>query len=266
MSAPRNIIAELHCHTQFSMDGLITYDGLRKTAAQRGINVVCITDHDTIEGAKEFQARARGSGDPLQIVVGEERTLADKSHLIGLFIQEHITSNTLAGAIEEIHSQGGFVLMPHPFRKKDGLLRDIEQPNAEAVRGIDAFELFSAKGSFADNERARSLLSLPLGVFGGSDAHYESDIGQCVCELPLRGSTEESLRAMLKKQSPFTIRGIHKDAGSDERRYAPMYYRVKRFIRVPRPLLPAAKQIYRFYRNRLLEPSAPVLEQIYAHE
>jgi predicted metal-dependent phosphoesterase TrpH len=264
--ARHNIVAELHCHTEFSMDGLITFDGLRKTAAERGINVVCITDHDTIEGAVAFQKRARQLGSELQIIVGEERTLDDKSHLIGLFLKEPVSSTSRDAAIDEIHAQGGLVLLPHPFRKKDGLLRDVEQPSAETVRGIDAFELFNAKGSFADNERSRSLLNLPLGVFGGSDAHYESDIGQCVCELPLRGGVEESVRAMLKRELPFVIRGIHKQPGTDERRYAPAYYRIRKFVRIPRPLVPAAKQVYRFYRNKILEPSAPVLEEIYAHE
>jgi predicted metal-dependent phosphoesterase TrpH len=258
--------AELHCHTEFSTDGLITFEGLVRTSRERGIDAVCITDHDTVEGASEFQKRARRTGESLHIIIGEERTLEDKSHVIGLFLKEHISSTSLADAIEEIHAQGGLVLVPHPFRKKDGLLRHVEQASAADVRGIDAFELFNAKGSFADNQRSRSLLDLPLGVFGGSDAHYESDIGQCVCELPLRGSVEESLRAMLRRETPLTIRGIHKKPGADERSYAPAYYKMKRFVRIPKPLVPAAKQLYRFYRNNILEAAPPVLEEIYAHE
>ncbi|HMJ92180.1 MAG TPA: PHP-associated domain-containing protein, partial [Candidatus Acidoferrum sp.] len=110
------------------------------------------------------------------------------------------------------------------------------------------------------------LLDLPWGVFGGSDAHYESDIGQCVCELPRRGTAEESVRAMLKREVPFRIRGIRKAAGSDERRYAPMYYKIRPYMRIPKPLVPAAKQLYRFYRNNFLESAPPMLEEIYAHE
>jgi predicted metal-dependent phosphoesterase TrpH len=267
MTTPHaRLVAELHCHSEFSPDGLITFEGMLRTAQRRGIGAICITDHDTVEGAFEFQRRARAKGSPLQIVVGEERTLEDNSHLIGLFLREHIRSSRLADAIEEIHADGGAVLLPHPYRRGDGLLRAIQQPTAEHIRGIDAFELFNAKSSFADNARARTLVDLSLGVFGGSDAHYESDIGQCVCEMPLRGGVEDTLRAMLKRELPFTVRGIHKKPGSGERRYAPAYYKIKPFLRLPRPLVPAAKQVYRFYRNHILQGSRPLLEEIYLHE
>lgn len=267
MAAPRDrTVAELHCHTEFSSDGLITFDGMVRTARRRGIDVVCITDHDTVDGALEFRRRARLTNSPVQVAVGEERTLADGSHLIGLFLQEHISSSGLASAIEEVHAQGGAVLIPHPFRKGDGLLRGVSHPTAEHVRGIDAFELFNAKGSFADNARARELLGLPLGLFGGSDAHYESDIGQCVCEVPGRGPVEDALRAMLQGRSPFLVRGIRKAPGSAERRYAPAYYKIRPFVRLPKRLVPLAKRAYRYYRNHLLQRTPPVLEEVYRHD
>ena len=262
---PGRLIAELHCHSVHSSDGLITYDGLVRTARRRGIDVVCITDHDTIEGAREFQARARTQSGAPHIVIGEERTLEDGSHLIGLFLRAPISATRLSEAVAEIQQQGGMVLMPHPFRRKDGLLRADAQPTATDLLGIDAFEIFNAKGSFGDNERARSLLPMAVGVFGGSDAHYESDMGQCVCDLPACGGVEESLRAMIRREVPFAVKGIHKSPGSDERRYAPLYYRIRPFVSVPKVLLPAAKQVYRFYRNSIREPSPPVLEEVYRH-
>jgi hypothetical protein len=258
------VLVELHCHTEHSSDGLITFDGLVRMTRKRGIDVVCITDHDTIAGALEYQRRARTASDAPHIVVGEERTLEDGSHLIGLFLRAEITATRLAEAVTEIHAQGGLVLLPHPFRRKDGLLRGLTHPGPDEVRGIDAFEIFNAKGSFADNERARALLPLPIGVFGGSDAHYESDLGHCLCEIPLCGGVEESLRAMLRGAVPFIVRGVRKRPGSGERRYAPLYYRIRPFARLPTALLPAAKQAYRLYRNHVLG-SAPVLEEIYRH-
>jgi predicted metal-dependent phosphoesterase TrpH len=264
-SKPGRLVAELHCHTVHSPDGLITYDGLVRTARRRGIDVVCITDHDTIDGALEFQARARTESGAPHIVIGEERTLDDGSHLVGLFLRAPIAATRLAEAAAEIHQQGGMVLMPHPFRRKDGLLRAVAQPTSDELRGIDAFEIFNAKGSFGDNERARSLLPMTVGVFGGSDAHYESDMGQCVCDLPVSGSVEDSLRAMLRREVPFSVKGIRKVPGSGERQYAPLYYRIRPFVRLPKVLLPAAKQMYRFYRNKIRESSPPVLEEIYRH-
>ncbi len=265
MAGRDRLVVEMHCHTVHSSDGLITFDGLVRTARRRGLDAVCITDHDTIEGAREFQRHAQAVGRGPHLIIGEERTLEDGSHLIGLFLHDRITSTRRPDAVREIHEQGGVALMPHPFRRKDGLLRAVVQPTGDDVDGIDAVELFNAKGSFVDNQRARTLLSMPVGLFGGSDAHYESDMAHCVCELALRGGVEESLRAMLKREIPFAVRGIHQSPGSDERRYAPLYYRIRPFLRLPNVLLPAAKQAYRFYRNNLRASAPPVLEEIYRH-
>ncbi len=240
----------MHCHTVASHDGMITFDGLTGICRQRGIDVVCLTDHDTTEGAVEFQRRAREKKLPLEIVVGEERTLENKCHLIGLFLREPIQSTSLEGALAEIRAQGGLALVPHPFRGKDGLLgpRGVELP---ALRP-DGWEIHSAKGSSTDNQRARAeLLHAGAGVFGGSDAHYEADVGQCVNEVPWQGSAEATIRAMLARRVPFSVLAKPQSAGGGERSYAPAYYALKRFARVPRPLLPVAKKLYRFYWNRL---------------
>jgi predicted metal-dependent phosphoesterase TrpH len=54
-------------------------------AAKRLLDVIAITDHDTVRGALDYQARLASQGAALRIIVGEERTLADRSHVIGLF-------------------------------------------------------------------------------------------------------------------------------------------------------------------------------------
>jgi predicted metal-dependent phosphoesterase TrpH len=247
---PRMVRMELHCHTIASSDGLITYDGLVKICRQRTIDVVCITDHDTIDGALEFQQRAQREGQPFEIVVGEERTLDSKCHLIGLFLRQPIRSTSLSDVIEEIRLQGGVVLVPHPYRKKDGLLgpRGVSDP---ALLGADGYEIHNAKGSFEDNQSGRERLAGVGGVFGGSDAHYEADVGQCLNVLAWQGTAEATIRAMLTHRMPFSILARPQRPGSGERRYAPAYYAVRRHLQLPRFLLPAAKQLYRCYWNRL---------------
>src|SRR5690606_32112856 len=115
MSTPRTLRVELHCHTVASPDGHITFDGLVRTARRRGIDVVAITDHDTIDGALDVRRFAERRDVGLRIVVGEERTLADGSHVIGLFLEEAIRSDTLPEAAREIDEQGGICVLPHPF-------------------------------------------------------------------------------------------------------------------------------------------------------
>jgi hypothetical protein len=262
--APRSINLELHCHTVFSKDGLMGYEALLQTAQAIGLNALAITDHDTVEGAKEFQQRAQATAAPLQIIVGEEKTLSDGSHLIGLFLQRHIESGELKTAIAEMEEQGGICLIPHPFRKSDGLLRaGLERLSLFHDRTA-GFELFSAKCSYAENRRARGLLSTSLSPFGGSDAHYESDLGESLNVLTWDGDLKSSLMQMFRRKAPFQILGKAQSEGASERAYAPLYYRYKKFLKIPRPLLPLAKQCYRRYRNQKHGVGPKPLVEVYA--
>jgi hypothetical protein len=263
---PTSIQVELHCHTVFSKDGLIGFDSLVRTARAIGLDALAITDHDTIEGAKHFQQQAQASATPLQIIVGEEKTLSDGSHLIGLFLHEPILSGDLSGALAEIEAQGGLALVPHPFRKSDGLFRaGLERLDFFWDRTA-GFELFSAKCSYAENQRARELLASPLTPFGGSDAHYECDLGESLNVLRWEGDLKSSVERMLQRKAPFQIFGKAQAEGDGERAYAPLYYRWKKFARVPRPLLPIAKQAYRWYRNAKHGVGRKPLVEVYGHQ
>lgn len=261
----RSINLELHCHTVFSQDGLMDFDSFARTAQAVGLGAVAITDHDTIEGAKEFRGLAETKGLPLQIIIGEERTLSDGSHLIGLFLEKPIEARDLQEAVREIEGQGGICLVPHPFRKKDGLLRDGLERLRYFQDGTAGFELFSAKCSYAENRRARELLASSLAPFGGSDAHYESDLGESLNVITWEGDLKTSLLQMLQRKAPFRILGKAQAEGSAERAYAPLYYRCKKFVRVPRRFLPLAKQCYRWYRNRRHGVGRKPLVEVYAY-
>ena len=101
--------------------------------------------------------------------------------------------------LAEIEAQGGLALVPHPFRKSDGLFRaGLER--LEFFRDRTAgFELFSAKCSYAENQRARELLASPLAPFGGSDAHYECDLGESLNVLRWEGDLKSSVVRMLQR-------------------------------------------------------------------
>ncbi|HUR44577.1 MAG TPA: hypothetical protein VMZ27_01785, partial [Candidatus Saccharimonadales bacterium] len=187
---------------------------------------------------------------PLQIIIGEEKTLDDGTHFIGLFLEKPIVSGELKEAIAEIREQGGLCLAPHPFRKKDGLCReDLNRINT--LVGMNAgFELFNAKCGYRENKLAEQLLPFS-GVcpFGGSDAHYESDLGESINVLEWQDDLRTSVERMFRRERPFQILGRIQRPQTPERTYAPLYYRVKKVVALPRPLLPAAKQCYRWYRN-----------------
>ena len=63
------------------------------------------------------------------------------------------------------------------------------------------------------------------------------------------GDLKTTVERMFRRERPFQILGKRQTPASSERAYAPAYYRLKKIISLPRPLLPAAKQCYRWYRN-----------------
>ena len=263
MSA-KTINLELHCHTVYSKDGLISLESLARVAEQLHLDAIAVTDHDTVEGAREFQRWLRARGAPLQAIVGEERTLRDGSHLIGLFLEEPILALELEEALAEITGQGGLALVPHPFRRKDGLLR--EDPGRLTLleaRGA-AFELYNAKGSAVDNARARALLTSGLAPFVGSDAHYESDLGQSLNVVAWQGDLHQTVADLVGGRAACRLLARPQRDGEAERRYAPMYYRVKRYLALPNACLPAAKGLYRWYRNRRYGVGPKPLQEVYA--
>lgn len=263
--SPRLINLELHCHTVHSMDGLMTFDSLLRTAKSVGLDALAITDHDTTTGAFEFQKLAHSRGSSLQIIAGEEKTLADGSHFIGLFLRRHIESDQLEGAIQEIEEQGGLCLIPHPFRRKDGLFRDGLERLKFFEGRVAGFELFSAKCSYAENRKAAELLATRLVPFGGSDAHYESDLGESMNVIAWENDLRTSVQRMFERRAPFQILGKPQGENDGERRYAPLYYQVKKYVGLPKLLVPAARQCYRRYRNLKFGVGRKPLREIYRH-
>ena len=110
--------ADIHMHTTCS-DGLMTPEALVEFAAARtDLNVIAVTDHDTVEGgqiaqdyAQTFAADLRG----LEVIVGTEVTSAE-GEIIGLFMQRDVPKGlSAAETIDRIHAQGGLAIAAHPY-------------------------------------------------------------------------------------------------------------------------------------------------------
>ncbi len=83
-------LVDLHLHSTAS-DGTLTPTDLVHEAAERGVTLIALTDHDTTEGVAEATAAARESG--LSLVPGVELSAESELydvHILGLFLRvEH---------------------------------------------------------------------------------------------------------------------------------------------------------------------------------
>lgn len=78
------MIADLHCHSHCS-DGTLAPADVVARAAQRGVDLLALTDHDTVDGIAEAQAAASATG--IGFVAGIElscRWEGHDIHVVGL--------------------------------------------------------------------------------------------------------------------------------------------------------------------------------------
>lgn len=185
---------DLHVHTCYSKDSLMSLETIIETCRRRGIDKVAITDHNTIAGALELKKSA-----PFPVIVGEEIETT-QGEITGLFLSEEIPRGlSLEETIVRIREQGGLVYVPHPL---DRVRRSaIGEANLKAISDrVDIVEVFNSRVLLLqDNHRARwfaeggGLLSA-----AGSDAHTAYEIGRAYVEMEEFVGEEEFLSSLAR--------------------------------------------------------------------
>jgi len=206
--------ADLHMHTTAS-DGWPTPHELVDYARATALDVIAVTDHDTIEGALRAADHAAGRS-KLQVVIGEEVSSRD-GHIVALFIERRIRPGMSAAAtVHSIHDQGGLAVAVHPFwrtqrRTRSGPVHGVGWLAAELA--FDAIEVENATpGFYVFNQLARRLnLGLGSAELGGSDAHILDAVGRAYTEFP--GKTAGALREAIETATTVAGRRRYKAVG-----------------------------------------------------
>lgn len=171
------IEVDLHMHTDHSKDCATPVDVLLRTARDRGLGAIAITDHNEVSGALEARRIAAETGGP-KVIVAEEVKTAEQGEVIGLFLEEKIPKGlTMAETIAAIREQGGLVYVPHPFDRFHSV-PDYEHL-MDIVEEIDILEVFNPRVAVTSfNQEAERFASKYRIVPGaGSDAHVAQGLG-----------------------------------------------------------------------------------------
>ncbi|MGH7778025.1 MAG: PHP domain-containing protein [Candidatus Dormibacterales bacterium] len=194
--------ADLHMHTCFSDGWPTPTDLVDHVRAGTGLDVIAVTDHDTIEGARRAAEYAASRGGP-HVVVGEEVS-SREGHILGLFMTRAVRPwMSAAVTVRAIHDQGGLAFAAHPFWRTERSRRPRRVVHGvgclAAELDFDGIEVEnSTPGLGYANRLARDFnLSLHRTEIGGSDAHILDAVGRAYTSFP--GRTPDALRGALEE-------------------------------------------------------------------
>ncbi|HEY8811953.1 MAG TPA: CehA/McbA family metallohydrolase [Candidatus Dormibacteraeota bacterium] len=206
---PARGLADLHLHTSFSDGWPSPAEVVDHVTLETNLDVIAITDHDTIEGAlRAVEHSARTAGVP--VIIGEEVS-SRQGHILGLFLERRVRPGLSAAAtVDEIHNQGGIAIAAHPFWRTERMAERLGGP----VHGIgwlaadldfDAVEVEnSTPGLGFANILARRLADgAGCTCVGSSDAHILEAIGKSATAF--KGRSPRALRSAIEKGTTVPV-------------------------------------------------------------
>jgi hypothetical protein len=163
------IKADLHVHTTYSKDSLITPKDLIYYAKKRGLDAVAVTDHNYLEGAFKIAKET-----DFLIIPGMEVSSVD-GHIVALNVRELIPRGlTAPETVERIHKAGGVAIACHPYVCFKGCLKENVCGTFDAVEVINS-RAFPFKRSVRKAEATAKRFG--LSRVAGTDSHYGPQIG-----------------------------------------------------------------------------------------
>ena len=191
--------ADLHMHTNLG-DGWASPRQVVEQAIARQLQVIAVTDHDHVEGAKRVADLLAGyEMPPFEMITGVEVSTR-QGHLLGLFVRRAPKAlKSVEESIEAIKEQGGLVIVPHPCgRLVPSLSRAKIDELLEKGYPIDGIEIYNpspANASMRTMVESTNRQQWHLAETGGSDAHFWQHIGSAYTLF--KGRTAEDVRSAI---------------------------------------------------------------------
>ena len=193
--------ADIHMHTILG-DGWASPSRIIAEATSRRLQVIAVTDHDHVEGAKRVAELLAQQESSLQLITGVEVSTR-QGHLLGLFVNKAPKAlRRVEESIEAIKEQGGLVIIPHPMGR---LVPSLSRAKIDELLNkgfpIDGIEIYNPSPANASMRSTVRLANAQWGLaeMGGSDAHFWQHIGAAYTFFP--GSTPDDLRSAILERT-----------------------------------------------------------------
>ena len=187
------MLVDMHLHEcTHSLDSFINLDQIISVAKARGLDAVCITDHDSM-GLKDYAAEySEKVGFPIFVGIEFFSLQGDITAWgIDSYPDHRVSAQEF---IDHVNKSGGFCVSCHPFRNNNRGLED----NLRRVKGLHGVEVLNGSTSMEANRTAlRYCRELGLQAIGASDAHVVPNIAKYVTWLPEKVTTTADFIAQL---------------------------------------------------------------------
>jgi predicted metal-dependent phosphoesterase TrpH len=179
------IKADLHVHTTYSSDSLITPKDLVYYSKKQGLDAVAVTDHNKLEGAFKIAKET-----DFLVIPGMEVS-SSEGHIVALNVSELIPRGlSAAESVERIHKAGGVAIACHPYVLFKGSLK------GNVCEAFDAIEIINARAfpfKRSVKKATQTAERLHLSQVAGTDAHYGPQIGYSYTLIETFESTVDSI-------------------------------------------------------------------------
>jgi hypothetical protein len=194
------MLVDLHIHTNVSSPcSQIDPHHLVKVAPEIGLDAVCVTEHEEMEGAEVTWRLGREAG--ITVFRGVEVYTELGDMLVFGLSRGHFPLQTpFEDLLSEVREAGGVIIPCHPCRGSLGFHATLGQEKADfLLRNIDAIEVRNG-GSSPESNHAAEMVAREYGLpgVGGSDAHFLMQVGRCLTVFERDIRDEDDLAREIK--------------------------------------------------------------------
>ncbi len=189
--------ADLHLHTcDCRKESTITYNAFQLIdfAAEKGFEVLSITNHDTITFSTSLQDYARERG--IILLPGIEITIRKK----------HVLAYNLSGGLDQINSlndlrkikdKNNLFIAPHPFFPSPASLGTGFLEHIDIFDAVEMSHFYTNFMNF-NKEAVKTAAQFHLPLVGSSDCHVMRQLGTTYSMIYAERNTESIIQAIKK--------------------------------------------------------------------
>lgn len=188
----KSMLIDMHVHSSLSSCSVLSLETILEQARLRGMDGVCITDHDTMQACSMVREGVQEDG--FVVLVGMEYSTPQGDFLIFGPFEDIQTGMDARQLLPLVRESGGAAVGAHPYRER--------RPADETLflKGLcSVLEGVNGRNSLSENMRAQALgRKLDITMTGGSDAHTLEELARFPTRFRKRVESRADLVAALR--------------------------------------------------------------------